>query len=238
MRQLLPGASSIVIIVFTILVFSRYARRGGTHLLVWGIGLAMFGVVSLAEAYATVAWHQTVFRLWYLCGAVFSAAWLGQGTVFLLSRRNRLARVTMVLVVVGSLVAAYLILTTPLNAGRFDARQSLSVQYREILPKGATVRKLTPIFNIYGLVTLVGGALYSAWLLWRKEIVPNRVIGNILIAIGGLSLAFASTLVRLGIGDYLSVAELIAAMLMFAGFLLATQKMPGARPVGTQEAIR
>lgn len=88
------------------------------------------------------------------------------------------------------------------------------------------MRRLTPIFNIYGLITLVGGALYSAWLLWRKEIVPNRVIGNVLIAAGALALGFASTLVRLGLGDYLYVAELIAAVFMFAGFLLATSRGP------------
>ncbi|MGH2399740.1 MAG: hypothetical protein ACRDF6_07825, partial [bacterium] len=48
--------------------------------------------------------------------------------------------------------------------------------------------------------------------------------GNLLIAVGALALGFASVLVRLGLGDYLYVAELIAAIFMFGGFLLATSR--------------
>ena len=51
-----------------------------------------------------------------------------------------------------------------------------------------------PFFNIYGLLTLVGGAIYSAYLFWRKRVLPNRVIGNILIAAGALLIGTASTL--------------------------------------------
>src|SRR5713226_11840 len=160
----LPLASSLVIVFFAVLIFRRYHRRGGLPLLVWGIGLTMFGIASLAEAYSAWGWHPVVFRLWYLCGAMLNAAWLGQGTIFLLSRRPRLPWTLCGLLVVGSLIGAYLVFRTPLDATHFTARASLSAQYREILPPGATVRKLTPIFNIYGLLTLVGGALYSAWL--------------------------------------------------------------------------
>lgn len=224
MMRYLPVASAAVIVVFAMLVFTRYLNRGGAHLLVWGIGLSMFGVASLAEAYSALAWNPTVFRLWYLTGAILNAAWLGQGTVFLLSKRKRVASALLGLLLTGSVIATYLIFSAPLNAARFDARETLSSQYRDILPRGAAVRRLTPIFNIYGLLTLVGGALYSAWLLWRKEIVPNRVLGNLLIAVGALALGFASVLVRLGLGDYLYLAELIAAIFMFGGFLLATSR--------------
>ncbi len=283
--QLLPVASSTVILVFAVLVFRRYAERGGPHLIVWGIGLTLFGIGSFAEAYSTIAWHPTVFRLWYLGGAVLNAAWLGQGTVYLLKGQRlpnllaagalgyaiavgtvvslahvltigsgasallvagsgfvlalvlqrrwigrwnsqRLASALMVVLVAASLLATYVLLATPLNAAAFDVHRTLSAQYREILPRAATIRTLTPFFNIYGLLTLVGGALYSAWLLWRKEIAPHRVVGNLLIAIGALSLASASTLVRLGLGDYLYIAELAAALLMFAGFAAATVRMP------------
>ena len=216
--------SLAVIGVFALTVFRRYAQRGGAHLLLWGIGLAMFGVVGAAELVSTSGWHPTAFRLWYLCGAMYTAAWLGQGTVYLLSRRKRLALWTLLTLLAASLAAAYLVFAEPLNASAYDPRVPLGVQYRAILPSGAAVRKLTPVFNIYGTFTLVGGALYSAWLLWRKEIVPGRVIGNLLIAAGGLSLALVSTLTRLGSGGLLPVAELVAAGLMFAGFLLATSR--------------
>jgi hypothetical protein len=97
---------------------------------------------------------------------------------------------------------------------------------RGLLPLGSLVRLTTPFFNIYGLITLVGGALWSAYLFWRKRILPNRVIGNVLIAAGALSIGFASTLTRLGYGQLLYVGELIAAVLMFAGFRYAARPQP------------
>ena len=99
-----------------------------------------------------------------------------------------------------------------------------------LLPLGSPVRLTTPFFNIYGLLTLVGGAIYSAYLFWRKRVMPNRVIGNVLIAAGALSIGFASTLTRLGIGEYLYVGELLAAILMFAGFRFAARPQPDEVP--------
>lgn len=115
-----------------------------------------------------------------------------------------------------------------------DGAQTLTTAYRGeevtairgLLPLGTPVRLTTPFFNIYGLFTLVGGAIWSAYLFWRKRVMPNRVIANILIAAGALSIGFASTLTRLGYGQYLYLGELIAAILMFAGFRYAAKPQP------------
>lgn len=102
---------------------------------------------------------------------------------------------------------------------------------RGLLPLGSPVRLTTPFFNIYGLLTLVGGAIYSAYLFWRKRVMPNRVIANVLIAAGALSIGFASTLTRLGYGQFLYVGELLAALLMFIGFRMAAKPQPNEAPV-------
>jgi len=86
------------------------------------------------------------------------------------------------------------------------------------------VRILTPFFNTYGLLTLVGGAIYSAFIFLRKRIMPNRVIGNVLIASGALMPGIGGLLSRFGLGGYLYVGELLGAILMFIGFLSATNK--------------
>ena len=91
---------------------------------------------------------------------------------------------------------------------------------------GGAVRLTTPFFNVYGLITLVGGALWSAWLFLRKRVLPNRVIGNVLIAAGALSIGFASTLTRMGYGQLLYLGELIAAILMYVGFVMAGRPEP------------
>jgi hypothetical protein len=225
-QSVLPFASTVIMVVFTVSVLERFVARKKAHFLFWGIGLAMFGAGSFAEAYfAAVGWSAPVFFVWYLFGAALNAGWIGHGTLLLLSRR-RWVHVVTVLLIVGSLAATSLMLQVMprLDAAAFDPALPISEQYRQIMPSiadGATVRLTTPFFNIYGLITLVGGALWSAWLFLRKQVLPNRVIGNVLIAAGALSIGLASTATRLGYGQYLYLGELVAATLMFAGFRVA-----------------
>src|SRR3989337_212805 len=122
-----------------------------------------------------------------------------------------------------------------LDAAGFRPTLAISEQYRDIMPSiadGAYVRLATPFFNIYGLITLVGGALWSAWLFLRKKVLPNRVLGNVLIAAGALSIGLASTATRLGYGQYLYLGELVAAALMFAGFRVASAPATEAERLG------
>jgi hypothetical protein len=108
---------------------------------------------------------------------------------------------------------------------------------RGLLPLGTSVRLTTPFFNIYGLLTLVGGAIWSAYLFWRKRVLPNRVIGNVLIAGGALLIGSASTLTRLGYGQFLYLGELLSAILMFAGFRFAARPQPEDAPQSTATAV-
>lgn len=257
----LPFLSTIIMLVFAVFVFERYAARRNPAFLFWGIGLVMFGAGSFAEAYLALAWNKWIFFIWYLFGAALNAAWLGHGTLYLLVRKPWVHAVTVALIA-GSLYASYLMISVMprLDESVFTTAKPISEQYgtkalavdetapqgaqtttvqyrgaevtaiRGILPLGSPVRLTTPFFNIYGLLTLVGGAIYSAFLFWRKRIMPNRVIANVLIAVGALSIGFASTLTRLGYGEYLYIGELISAILMFAGFRLAARPQPGEIP--------
>jgi hypothetical protein len=57
--------------------------------------------------------------------------------------------------------------------------------YREIMPPGrGTVRSFSAVMNIWGTVALVGGAIYSAMLFRRKQIMRNRMVCNWFIAAG------------------------------------------------------
>ena len=234
LNNVFPFISTLIMFSFTVVVLQRYAARRSPHFLFWGIGLAMFGAGSFAEAYLAIAWNKWVFFVWYLFGAALNAGWIGHGTMYLLSRKKWVHVLTAILVF-GSIITTMLMLQVmpKLDESQFTPAISIGEQYRFIMPSvqdGATVRLTTPFFNIYGLVTLVGGALWSAFLFWRKRILPNRVIGNVLIAAGALSIGFASTLTRLGYGSLLYVGELLAAILMFAGFLTAAAPQPDESP--------
>lgn len=239
-NQVLPFISTLVMAIFTWSVFRRWLRRRKAHFLFWSIGLAMFGAGSFAEAYfAAAGWSGAIFFIWYLFGAALNAAWIGHGSLLLLVRKRWVHILTGILVL-GSLIAAGFMIhaMTLLEPGSFSAQLPISEQYREIMPApdaGGTIRLTTPFFNIYGLITLVGGALYSAWLFFRKRVLLNRVIGNVLIAAGALSIGLASTLTRLGVGTYLYLGELVAALLMYAGFITASAPSEETRQVAARE---
>lgn len=220
----LPLISSLISFIFAFFVFRRWARRRRLHLLFWGVGLLFYGIGGAMEAYyGLVGWHPLVFRLWYLFGAVLVAAWLGQGTVFLLMRRRR-AWALFAILALGSLYALYKVFSAQLDPSLMLGNE---LSGHAITSSG--VRVLTPFFNLYGTLMLAGGALYSAWLFWRKRVLLNRTIGNILIATGAMAPAFGGALQRAGIPLTLYVGELIGAVLMFIGFLYATRKVEERR---------
>lgn len=234
LNLILPFLSTAVMLVFSISVLQKYVTRRKAHFLFWGLGLAMFGAASFGEAFLSVTWNRWVFFAWYLFGAALNAAWIGHGTLYLLVRKRWVHFVTAVLIV-GSIVATILMLRIMplLDVSEFTPGVAISEQYRAIMPgidEGATVRLSTPFFNIYGLITLVGGALWSSFLFWRKRVMPNRVVGNVLIAAGALSIGFASTLTRLGYGQLLYIGELVAAVLMFIGFMIAGRSVAEEAP--------
>ena len=83
----LPLIATILAGVFALLLVDQWLRRRRPYQLAWAIGVAMFGVAAFAEVLGSISgWDGTLFRLWYLTGAVWVAAWLGLGTVLLLAR--------------------------------------------------------------------------------------------------------------------------------------------------------
>ena len=60
----------------------------------------------------------------------------------------------------------------------------------------------------------------SAWIFWRKRILPHRVVSNILIALGAILPAVGGTQLRLsGGGTAFYVLELAGIVIIFIGFL-------------------
>lgn len=199
--------------------------------------MVFYGIGGFCEGYyGAFGWNPLVFRLWYLFGAILVAAWLGQGTVFLLAK-EKWARVTMMILVVGSLWGVYKIFSAELDPSLLNESLHTGSELSGHAIVTSGVRTLTPLFNLYGVVTLVGGAIYSAWIFFRKRVLLHRVIGNVLIATGALAPAFGGVFSRMGVPAALYIGELVGAILIFAGFLRATspiearQNKPVAQPV-------
>lgn len=218
----LPFISAVISFVFAFFVFTRYAKKRGAHLLLWGIGMVFYGIGGFCEGYyGMFGWNPLVYRLWYLFGAILVAAWLGQGTVYLLAKRNW-AHVSMIILVLGSMYGVYKVFSAQLDPALLTASVHTGSELSGHAIVTGGVRVLTPFFNLYGTVTLVGGALWSAWLFFRKRVLLHRTIGNILIAVGALAPAFGGAFSRMGVPAALYFGELFGAGLMFLGFLRAT----------------
>jgi hypothetical protein len=131
----------------------------------------------------------------------------------------------MALLVIASLYGAVRVFTAKLDPGLMTAsiHTGSELSGHAIVTPG--VRVLTPFFNLYGTVTLVGGAAWSAWIFWRKRILLHRTIGNIFIALGATLPAFGGTFSRFGVPNALYIGELLGAVLMFIGFIRATTPM-------------
>jgi len=224
LSEIMLFVATAIIFVFTVLVFRRYFAHRTANLLLWGIGLVLYGIGTLTAAlYASSGFSELGFRLWYLCGAMLVAAYLGQGTIYLLVRRKiggiKLAHILMAVLLLASICGAIVVFGAELDPSQI---QDDTLSGDAIVSSG--VRGLTPFFNIYGTLFLVGGALYSAWIFWRKRVMRHRVIGNVLIAAGAMLVAASGTSSRFGSSEWLYLGELAAAMLMFIGFLEASRR--------------
>lgn len=220
----LPILTTIITFIFAAAVFNRFKVRHGSHLLLWSIGLVLYGIGALTEVVLLFTFNAIALKVWYLSGAMLTAAWLGQGTINLLVRRRGIAPTLNVILIIASLLAVVLVFIAPITsaAASFNPAQPVTGQYQDILTRPALVKVLTILLNTYGTFTLVGGAIYSAFIFWRKRVLFNRMIGNILIAAGAILPALGGSLIKVGLPDFLYLSEFLGAILMYIGFLQAT----------------
>jgi len=224
----LPILSTVITFAFAVAVFNRFRVRHGAHLLLWSIGLVLYGIGTLTEVITLFTFNAIALKLWYLSGAMLTAAWLGQGTINLLVRRRGIAPTLNIVLIIVSLLSVLLVLLAPITpaAASYNPAQPLSAQYRDILTRSGIVVLLTILLNTYGTLTLVGGAIYSAFIFWRKKVLFNRMVGNILIAVGAILPAMGGSFIKLGLPDFLYLSEFLGAILMYIGFLQATVTVP------------
>lgn len=230
LNTVLPLGSSVLSLVFAMMVLDQWRQRGKAFQLVWGIGLLWYGISAGTEFMGSAfGWSAPLYRAWYLIGAFYVAAYLGMGTIYLLAktsfgyfaavtiflggllswvfsiapdpkthqllypgaapvgfaalvvatvgailivaatsiRREWAAHIAMGVLVVGSLAAAYLVVSAPLAAPGYALAADTHVPIGAAFPGYARV--LTGPFNIAGALCLVFGAAFSAYVYMPKR---------------------------------------------------------------------
>ena len=89
LNTVLPLGSALVSFVFAGFVFDQWLQRRRAFQLVWALGLTWYAVGAGTEFLGSaIGWSSGLYRAWYLFGALLVAAYLGAGTVYLLTRTS------------------------------------------------------------------------------------------------------------------------------------------------------
>jgi uncharacterized membrane protein len=200
-------------------VARRWLLSHQPALLLWTLGLLWFAISTAAQVLAGLrGWEPLTYRLWYLCGAFYTAAYLGMGSVYLVAPRP-VAHGIMAWLALASLMVAPLVLLAPLDLSRLpSAGEPPTGQAID-----SAVRIATFNFNLFGASALFLVALWGALLFWRLGRSP-RMLANLLIAGGALVQSLGSGLTRFGLAEGLAVGQLFGLSLILAGFLLALRE--------------
>lgn len=188
----------------------RYRRRRAPELAAWSGALAAYAAAAAALAWAAAyGWSEAVFRVYYLGGALLTAALLGAGSLLLIGRRR-----TIPVALAYTSLAVGIAIAVPVH-GSFSGTA---------VPRAQDVLALWPArvvaiaANSLGTLALVGVAVATF---------RTRPLGNALLLAGIGVAAIGSGLAGLGIGA-LAPAVALAAIVLYLGIVVPTR--PSARP--------
>ena len=233
MILVLAVLSTLISAAFAGMVLKQYAKRRKPFQLFWGLGLLFFAIAAGSEVVAFAGeWSIASAKAFYVFGGMLLVGFLGLGSTYL-TFGEKAGRVTATIVVALAVVAVGLVLFSDLDLAAFENAIETGEWGEVGIPTFSRI--VTVVLNIVGSSILVGGALYSGIMVWKKRQDKDRLIANSVIALGALLIASAGALGALfGFGQEIhTIAQAPGITIMFVGFLLASR--PSKKP---QEPIQ
>lgn len=227
-----PIATTVLSAVFCGILFYRFAKRGGAHLLWWAVGVLCYGLGTALESAITLAGNSAALnKIWYIAGALLGGYPLAQGTVYLLLRR-RTAHVLSAVTVPVIVLLSVLVLCSPTDMAALQPHR----------PGGAAlgwqwIRPLTPLINLYAAAFLIGGAALSAVRYARRTDTRHRMIGNTLIALGALLPGIGGGLAKAGFVEALYLGEFLGIVLIWSGYVACVRRSAAVQESAPTEAL-
>jgi hypothetical protein len=219
--EYIPILTTIFSVYFSAVMWRHYVTRRKAYVLWWFIGILTFAIGTFTESlHALIGWNDTIVRIWYISGALLGGYPLAQGTVYLLMNR-KFADVSAIFWTTLIITAAICVWLSPILIP-----DSFQYKLTGRVFAWPWVRLFSPFINLYSLLFLVGGAIYSAMQYFRKDPHGARFRGNILIAVGGLLPGIGGTFTRMGYVNVLFVTELIGLVLIYLGYRMIRRDNP------------
>lgn len=205
MDALLALAAALLSLRLSAQLVVRFRRRRAPELAAWAAALGAYSLAAAALAWGTAAgWSDAAFRLYYLGGALLTAALLGTGSLLLVGRRRV---VPVALVYTG--LAVGVALAAPIEEGLSGTSVPEAQDVFAVWP----ARAVAIVGNSLGTIAVVAVALVTF---------RSRPLGNVLILAGVAVAALGSGLAGLGVGA-LGPIVAAAALLLYAGFVAPTR---------------
>ena len=175
MNVVLPLATCLVSLAFAALVLEQWWQRRRSFQLVWGAGLAWYAISSGTQfAGGAFGWSPALYRAWYLFGAIYVAAYLGMGTVYLLSHTG-FGHFAGVSIVLGGLFA-WLSQLALIQAGHPTAWSNVALVIGLATAAGVAVIVATARRRELGahvaMTALAAASLLVAWLTLTAALTP------------------------------------------------------------------
>jgi hypothetical protein len=202
---LLAFAAALVSLRLSAELVRRARRRRSPAFAAWGAALAAYAAAAGALAWGAAAgWNDAAFRVYYLGGALLTAALLGVGSLLLVGRR---LAAPVGIVYAGLAIGVALAVPLQLELSGTDVPEAQDVL--ELWP----ARALAIAGNSLGTLAVVAVAIVT----FRR-----RPLGNVLVLAGVAVAALGSGLGGLGVGALAPVLA-AAAVLLYAGFVAPTR---------------
>jgi hypothetical protein len=198
---LLAFVAALVTLRLSADLVRRFRARRAPELAAWAAGLASYSLAAAALAWGAAAgWSDATFRVYYLGGALLTAALLGAGSLLLVGRR-----------LVASVALAYvglaigIAVSVPLQLERSSSGIPEAQDVLDVWP----ARVVAIAANSLGTLAVVAVAVVT---------IRSRPLGNALLLAGIVVAAVGSGLAGLGVGA-LAPVIVVAALLLYAGFV-------------------
>ncbi|GAC1371364.1 MAG: hypothetical protein NVS2B12_33560 [Ktedonobacteraceae bacterium] len=229
---LAPAINVLVTGLFASVVLGQYLRRRRSYQLYWSIALGMAFLATLAYigmlvVYPTSALGVMLFRGYYALGGAVMPAWLGLGSIALISNKKIADTCCQVLCAL-SVLAATLIFLAPIDIAKLHG--VAGTPGTGVLRAGAWLIMVIAL-NTLGVVAVAGVALYSGWklLLRQKSLAGSRtstiVWANSFIFAGAILNGAAGGLARfVGLQSIFWLIMALGWIVLFAGVKLASRR--------------
>lgn len=229
---LYPTVNVVLTALFAGVVLRQYMQRHRIYQLYWAIALSMAFLATLAYVLMIVVQPTSAvgvlfFRIYYILGGALMPAWLGLGSIALVTNA-RVTRICLVILCVLSVLAAVLISIS--NVDLHQLSQVAGTAGTGILQNGAWLPTIITL-NSFGALAVAGVAIYSGWKLIRRQ--PN-VAGfrtnnllwvNTLILLGVALISLAGSRARFfGAEGGFWLVMALGWVVFFIGVLLSSRR--------------